>query len=172
MNKISEIFSFKKFNSSGLFVGVLIGLFAAYGFQHIPFSNKLAASALVSTANGSASVCGLTQMPFNDNVYGLTVSELDFNTLTAAYQVAHPITELGVTWGGVIGKKHLIAVINSLGNDATYINFKFITNLENKKTSIIFQGGTFNAVSGDPGTSKLFMRTGYAADAFCPTRCQ
>jgi hypothetical protein len=70
----------------------------------------------------------------------------------------------------MIGKNQLMAIINSLG-DATEVNYKFITNAGNNKTAIFFQGGTFNPVTGDAGTSKLFIRSGSVADAFCPPKC-
>jgi len=173
MKNLSSLFKFKPTGSSGLFIGILIGILVAFGVQKIPFSKNLAAGIIISSANGSSvPVCGLNQMPYNNNVYGLTVTEMQYNEMTTAYKNAHPNTGDGVTWGGVIGKNHLIAIINSLGNDGTEVNFKFITNSANQKTSLIFQGGAFNPVNGNPEASKLFIRTGTAPDAFCPSRCQ
>ncbi len=170
MSQQKQLFNFKNIHSGNVLFGIILGALATFAFQQIPFS-KHASAALTLPGTGST-VCGLSQMPANSSVSGLTINEMEFNSLTAAYQAAHPAKDLDATWGGVIGKNQLIAVINSLGSGASEVNFKFITNPGNGKTSIIFQGGSQNPVTGEPASGNLFMRTGTASEAFCPTRCQ
>ena len=170
MNNKSLI-SFKNLRPTGIFTGILIGIAGVFAFQAMSSKGNLSSSLISTIGSGSAGVCGLTEMPSSNNVKGIISSETDFNVATAAYKLAHPSTEPGVTWGGSIGKNHLIAIINSIG-DATEVHFKFITNTVNSKTGLFFEGGTFNAVTGTSGTSKLYIRTGTASDAFCPPRCQ
>ncbi len=157
-----------KMRPSGLIIGIVIGATAVFIIQKISFSDKLAANVLPGSA---APVCGLTQMPASNTTSGIITTEAEYNMAVTAYQQAHPDNSPSVTWGGMIGKNHLIAIINSLAPEATEVNFKFISNAGNNKTSLFFQGGTYNPVSGDLGTSKLFIRTGSVSDAFCPPRC-
>lgn len=139
--KITQKF-IEKMRPSGLLMGIAIGAAAAFAIQKIDFSNKLAASLL---PGGGVTVCGLSSMPATSNLYGIIGSEQEFNSAVASYQQAHPSTNPNATWGGMIGRNHLIAIINSLGPDATEVNYKFITS-GNGKTSIFFQGGTFNEI--------------------------
>lgn len=150
-----------------LYLGLILGALAMLAIQHIPFSAKLSANVL--PGNGQV-ICGLSEMPTSSTSNGMILTEQAFNDLTSAYKQANPESPT-TTWGGKIGKNHLIAVINSLGSGADVVNFKFITNASNGKTSIIFKGGNLNAVTGDNAGSTLYMRTGTAADAFCPTQC-
>ena len=110
-------------------------------------------------------------MPASNLVTRIITNQDDYNVAINRYQQVHPSNEPGVTWGGSIGKNHLIAIINSLGSEATEVNFKFITNQINNKTSLYFQGGIYNVVTGEAGNEKLYIRTGTAAEAFCPSRC-
>jgi hypothetical protein len=165
MNKKMNL---KNFRPSGLIAGMVIGALSVFAIQQIDFSKKLAAKALPGQ---NSTVCNLSQMPPSNIIKGIIANEQDYNTAVNNYQQAHPLSENGVTWGGSIGKNHLIAIINSLGSEATEVNFKFITNQSNNKTSLFFQGGVYNAVTGEAGSEKLYIRTGSAAEAFCPTRC-
>lgn len=168
MNKNLNFSFIKNVNFSGLITGIVIGAVAVFAIQQITFSKKLAASALPGQ---NQTACGLSQMPASSTMYGIISTEQEYNTAISAYQQAHPANIAGATWGGSIGKNHLIAIINSLSSDATEVNFKFITNTGNNKTSLFFQGGSLNAITGELGTSKLYIRTGSASEAFCPTRC-
>lgn len=158
----------KKMRPSGIVVGIVIGAVSVIAIQNINFSKKLAAGLLPGV---NSTVCNLTEMPGSSTVNGILATEQEYNDAVNSYQQSHPNNDPKVTWGGMIGKNHLIAIINSLGSNATEVNFKFITNLSNGKTSIFFKGGSFNAVTGEPGTSNLYIRTGSASDAFCPPRC-
>lgn len=168
MNKNLNSSFIKNANFSGLITGIIIGAVAVFALQQISFSKKLAAIALPGQ---NQTVCGLAQMPASSTTYGIISTEQEYNSAISSYQQAHPSNESGATWGGVIGKNHLIAIINSLSPDATEVNFKFITNSGNNKTSLYFQGGSLNPITGELGTSKLYIRTGSASEAFCPPRC-
>lgn len=158
----------KKLRPSGLVAGIIIGATSVFAIQNINFSKKMAANALPGQ---NSTICNLSQMPASNVVTGIITNQEDYNLAINRYQQSHPSTEPGVTWGGSIGKNHLIAIINSLGPEATEVNFKFITNQINNKTGLYFQGGIYNVVTGEAGTEKLYIRTGTAADAFCPSRC-
>ena len=173
MNNNKSLISFKNFRPTGIFTGILIGIAVAFAFQAMSSRSVLSSSLLApGGSGGDAVICGLTQMPVSNSTTGIISNETDYTVATAAYKLAHPNNVPGVTWGGSIGKNHLIAIINSLGNDATEVHFKFITNTDNSKTGLFFEGGMFNAVTGVHGTSKLYIRTCTASDAFCPPRCQ
>jgi hypothetical protein len=163
-----EMKKIKTYRPSGLILGILIGAASVFAIQSIQFSNKLAAGLLPGP---NTTVCNLPEMPVTNPMTGILATEEQFNAAVSAYQQAHPVTDPAATWGGMIGKNHLIAIINSLGPNATEVNFKFITNSGNNKTSLFFQGGMFNPVTGELGVTKLFIRTGSASDAFCPPRC-
>jgi hypothetical protein len=153
---------------SGLVLGIIIGAASVFAVQSINFSKKMAANALPGR---NSTICNLSQMPASNLITGIITNQDDYNVAINRYQQAHPSNEPGVTWGGSIGKNHLIAIINSLGSEATEVNFKFITNQINNKTSLYFQGGIYNVVTGEAGNEKLYIRTGTAAEAFCPSRC-
>ena len=166
MKKITPNF-LKKFRPNGLVVGIVIGAAAVFTIQKISFNKSMAANLL--SGNGST-VCELAAMPASSTTYGIIASEGDYNAAITSYQQAHPADNPSVTWGGMIGKSQLIAIINSLG-DANEVNYKFITNTGNNKTAVFFQGGTVNPVTGQAGSAKLFIRSGSVADAFCPPKC-
>jgi len=170
MTQEKQPLHFKKIRSGSVLIGIILGILAAFAFQQIPFSKNV--SAALTLPGTGTTICGLSQMPANSTVNGLSITEMEFNNLTSTYQAGNPADGVGTTWGGVIGKNQLIAVINSLGSNSTEVNFKFITNPSNGKTSIIFKGGSQNPVTGGASTGNLYMRTGTASEAFCPTRCQ
>ena len=164
----STFLSLKNFLSSGFILGIVFGAVTVFGIQQINFANKLAASALPGSL---PPICGLTEMPASNSTSGIISTEQEYNSAVISYQQAHPNNLPSLTWGGMIGKNQLIAIINSLGTAATEVNYKFITNSGDNKTSLYFKGGTFNAVTGDPGSSQLYIRTGSTGAAFCPPTC-
>lgn len=158
------------FGFTGIMAGLLLGIIGTIIFQKYMSGAPVSAAVMGATPTGNT-VCGLTSMPASNENRGLIKTQVDFNNETSAYQQAHPQNGRdSVTWGGTIGKEYLIAIINSLGA-GTDVKFKFVTDRTQSKTSIYFQGGTFDPVTGAAGTNTLYIRTGNAADAFCPTRC-
>ncbi len=87
----------------------------------------------------------------------------DYTALTAAYATANT----GKTLGGQIDKSALQALINSLPGNATALYFRFCTDANYNKTSVIFVGGNVNQTGGE----KLMLRNGKSALAYCPENC-
>jgi hypothetical protein len=159
---------------SGIIAGSLLGAFITLLFvQQKADPGLMKASLFDIGSKGPVPVaCGLTKMPSSDNTRGLIESESEYTIAVNAFQAANPQNPIdSVTWGGMIGKEYLMAVINSVGTDAN-ISFKFATDNSMHKTSVFFVGGNFDPVTGNPGTNKLFVRTGIAPESFCPVNCR
>ena len=93
----------------------------------------------------------------------LSLTASVYGTLADAYASANP----GATHGGRIDKGAVLEIINSLPTEAANVAFRFCTDAESGKTSVIFVGGT----AGQPGGATLFYRNGGNADAYCPEKC-
>jgi hypothetical protein len=124
------------------------------------------------SANYIPPVCGLSKMPPNDNTRGMIQTESEYASAVNSYEASHPQNPTdSVTWGGMIGKEYLMAIVNSIGSE-TNVYFRFATDNAMKKTSVYFVGGTTDPVTGGPAPGKLFIRTGMTQESFCPTNCR
>ncbi len=142
-----------------LFIGFVCG-FTTYKMMFAP-----------APAPVESTICGLKELPKSSEVYGLVSNQSEYDRETAAYQAANPeSTDHQVTWGGVIGKQYMIALINSLGTrDA--LMYKFATDATTGYTCLYFQGGGTDPVTGAATTSWYYFRTGNSRDAYCPIVC-
>lgn len=137
----------------------------------IQTSSLVSVTADKPTFPSSTPVCGLAAMPADNDLKGSFRSEENYNSAKENYQQRFPGTdEYPASWGGLVGRDHLIAVINSLGTEQT-VSFRFAYDENIKKTVVYFRGGMFNPVNGKPSSTRLFLRTGSGNDAYCPPVC-
>lgn len=103
------------------------------------------------------------ELQSNAGNVSLSISSTVYETLADAYASANP----GGTYGGRIDKAAVLEIINSLPSSATNVAFRFCSDGESGKTSVIFVGGS----AGQPGGANLFYRNGGNAEAYCPEMC-